>query len=103
MKKILIELRKFIEIHRTLQDETLGYFEYTTLNQNLNQISLLVGDLESLSELPDNDTKICKWKSADFGMFGCESYEYITSCSKNYDCDKVNKENYCPNCGGKIV
>ena len=45
----------------------------------------------------------CEWKRCDFGMMGFHDYEYVTTCGKNYDCDKVNKENYCPNCGGKIV
>lgn len=47
--------------------------------------------------------KTCEWKHQDFGMFGFHDYEYVTSCGKNYDCDKVKKEKYCPNCGGKIV
>lgn len=46
---------------------------------------------------------ICEWKRCDFGMMGFNDYEYVTTCGKNYDCDKVNKENYCPNCGGKII
>jgi hypothetical protein len=45
----------------------------------------------------------CEWKRCDFGMMGIHDYEYVTTCGKNYDCDKVKKENYCPNCGGKIV
>lgn len=47
--------------------------------------------------------RCCEWKKCDFGMYGFHDYEYVTTCGKNYDCDKVRKENYCPNCGGKIV
>jgi len=50
-----------------------------------------------------NAENICEWKYMDFGMMGFSSYEYVTTCGKNYDCDKIRKENYCPNCGGKIV
>ena len=60
MKKTIEELRKFIEIHRVIQDETLDSFDHTPLNQNLNQISLLVGDLERLlSEQLNNDKITC--------------------------------------------
>lgn len=64
------------------------------------------------TELNDTDKKLhisdvsgsyCEWKRCDFGMMGFHDYEYVTTCGKNYDCDKVKKENYCPNCGGKIV
>jgi hypothetical protein len=55
MEKIIIELRKFVEIHRVLQDETLEHFEHVPLNQNLNQISLLVGDLERALAEPSNE------------------------------------------------
>ncbi len=41
----------------------------------------------------------CEWKRCDFGMMGFHDYEYVTTCCKNYDCDKVKKENFCPNCG----
>lgn len=50
--------------------------------------------------MPNNE-KYCKWKKADFGMFGVPSYEYYTSCGKNYDCNKIKIENYCPNCGNR--
>jgi len=45
----------------------------------------------------------CKWECCDFGMMGIHDYEYVTSCGKNYDSEKTNKENYCPNCGKKII
>ena len=44
----------------------------------------------------------CIWKRSDFGMFGFHDYEYVTTCGKSYDCDKVLKEKYCPNCGKLI-
>lgn len=47
--------------------------------------------------------KTCTWKVVDFGMYGCSDLEYVTTCGKSYDCDKVTKEKYCPNCGGKIL
>ncbi len=50
----------------------------------------------------DEDEKICEWKRVDNGMFGFHDYEYKTTCGKNYDYEKTNKENYCPNCGGKL-
>lgn len=53
--------------------------------------------------LPCVSGSYCKWERNDFGMMGFHDYEYVTSCGKNYDCDKVKRENYCPNCGGKIV
>lgn len=48
------------------------------------------------------EEKECEWKHIDFGMMGFNDYEYVTSCGKHYDCDKISKENFCPNCGGKI-
>lgn len=47
--------------------------------------------------------RYCKWGRYDFGMMGFHHYEYVTGCGKNYDCNKVKKENYNPNCGKKIV
>jgi len=44
----------------------------------------------------------CEWKCCDFGTMGFHDYEYVTTCGMNYDCDKTKKENFCPNCGGKI-
>jgi len=55
------------------------------------------------NNIPIADVRICEWKQCDFGMMGLHDYEYVTTCGKNYDCDKVKKENYCPNCGGKII
>ena len=54
-------------------------------------------------DIPVVSGSYCKWNRCDFGMMGFHDYEYVTTCGKNYDCDKVKKENYCPNCGGKIV
>ncbi len=51
----------------------------------------------------DEDKKaICKWKTVDDGYMGFHDYEYHTTCKKRYSCDEIIKENYCPNCGGKI-
>jgi len=49
-----------------------------------------------------NKERICVWKKGDYGSYGCSSYEYTTTCGVNFDCDKVTKMNYCPNCGGKL-
>lgn len=54
-------------------------------------------------DIPVVSVSYCEWKRYDFGMMGFHDYEYVTECGKNYDCDKVKIENYCPNCGGKIV
>lgn len=53
--------------------------------------------------MPDNKEKVCIWKLADYGMYGCHDYEWNTTCGKSYDCDKLNhiEIKYCPNCGGK--
>ena len=55
------------------------------------------------SNIASDSGRCCEWKVYDFGMMGFHDYEYVTRCGKNYDCNNVNKENYCPNCGGKIV
>lgn len=47
--------------------------------------------------------KTCKWKKVDNGMFSFHDYEWQTECKKNYDAERTVKENYCPNCGGKII
>lgn len=63
-----------------------------------------------LIDIDDNTLKqynflnnYCEWRKGDYGMMGCSSYEYVTTCGKNYDCDKTQKENHCPNCGKKII
>ena len=60
-----------------------------------------ISDISNSDVLPDTP-KMCKWDRHDFGMMGFHDYEYVTECGKNYDCDKVSKDNFCPNCGGKI-
>lgn len=55
-------------------------------------------DVEKLCE-----EKTCEWKVVDYGQMGCQDYQFVTSCGKNYDIENVKKENYCPNCGGKII
>lgn len=54
------------------------------------------------SSTSDHDKKYCVWKKINFGMLMVDDYEFVTSCGKSYDCDKVKQENYCPNCGGEI-
>jgi hypothetical protein len=60
-------------------------------------------DVNKNTKIDSSNNKLCEWKKCDFGMMGFHDYEYVTTCGKNYDCDKVKKENFCPNCGGKIV
>jgi DNA-directed RNA polymerase subunit RPC12/RpoP len=44
----------------------------------------------------------CEWKVVDYGAYGCSDYVYVTTCGMNYDISKIKKQNYCPNCGGKL-
>lgn len=67
-----------------------------------NEESKLEAQQEQL-DIPVVSGSYCEWKRCDFGMMGFHDYEYVTTCGKNYDCDEVKKENYCPNCGGKII
>lgn len=69
----------------------------------------MINEEDNLQEQQGNEVlplvsgSYCEWRRCDFGMMGFHDYEYVTTCGKNYDCDKVRKENYCQNCGGKIV
>lgn len=83
-----LQLMKYqMEKHAWSQEEWEEY--YKIYQDNLNKIELV-------------DDNYCEWKKTDYGMFGCNDYEYITGCGIIYDCDKITKGKYCPNCGHKI-
>lgn len=59
-------------------------------------------ELTLINILDKEKEGVCVWKKGDYGSYGCSSYEYSTTCGVNFDCDKIKKMNYCPNCGGKL-
>lgn len=89
-------MKKYIDKIKEVESLVESFIGSVMTEPKATDIYAITNDLMCMTK------ETCTWRKCDNGMYGCHDYEYMTTCGKNYDCDKTKIENYCPNCGKKI-
>ena len=97
------ERQRIVAKMRSAEIEKLSTYEYSAhLGEAIGECVRLVSGHENLvkrglnrlADLIESEERTCRWKHIEGTWF-------MSECSKRYDC--VIPDNYCPNCGAKVV